>query len=69
MDDPAELCKLAERYRAFAAVGSADQREGRLRMSLAAMISSPTIIYPLSKMLYRPELMLTRVRFWEKGRV
>ena len=33
MDDPAELRKLAEWYRAFAAVGSADQREGRLRMA------------------------------------
>ena len=30
MDDPNELRKLAEWYRAFAKVGSADQREHRL---------------------------------------
>ena len=33
MDDPAELRKLAEWYRAFAAVGAADQRETRLRLA------------------------------------
>ena len=30
MDDPAELRKLAEWYRAFAEVGHTDEREGRL---------------------------------------
>jgi hypothetical protein len=33
MDDPNELRKLAEWYRAFAKIGSADQREGRLKLA------------------------------------
>ena len=33
MDDPSELRKLAEWYRSFAKVGSADQREGRLKLA------------------------------------
>ena len=33
MDDVAELRRLAEWYRAFAAIGSADQRENRLKMA------------------------------------
>jgi hypothetical protein len=33
MDDPSELRKLAEWYRTFAKVGSADQREGRFELA------------------------------------
>jgi hypothetical protein len=33
MEDPAELRKLAEWYRAFAEVGRADQRESRLKFA------------------------------------